>query len=401
MAGTVTARSRRAATERTELIGWLAGAVAHDVNNVLAVIAGYADLIEADLDQADPRTMDTAGIRDAVTRAGGLVRQLLMVGRRQSLRLEPLDASKVVTGLLPLIGSVCGDRVRVRLAVSPQPVGILADRSLLEQALLNLAVNARDAMPDGGTLTIGVEVVPGPPDVAGPAAEEASAAEDAADHVRISVEDTGIGIDAAVLPHVFQPFFSTKEPDRGSGIGLAAVEEAATRCGGRVSVDSRAGEGTRFTLHLPHIAVQPAGPATTAERRSIRGGAETILVVDPDPEVRLLYARLMRSLGYSVVDAASPSHAIILVEHALERVDLLVTELALPEMPGANLAARLRERRPGLPALYLSRAARGPARRLPDPGQCDFVLAKPFTIERLAAAMRGLLDAPIADAVDS
>ncbi|MFN8628900.1 MAG: ATP-binding protein [Chloroflexota bacterium] len=392
MAGPATARTRRLQTERTELIGWLAGAVAHDVNNVLAAIAGYAELIEADLHPDDPHVTDAAGIRDAVARAGGLVRQLLMVGRRQSLRLEPLDASDVVSGLLPLVGSVCGDRIRVHLAVDAEPAGILVDRSLLEQALLNLAVNARDAMPDGGSLTMRVEN--------SPLLVGGERGANVADEVRISVEDTGVGIEASVLPHVFEPFFSTKDPDRGSGIGLAAVEEAASRCGGQVSVASRPGHGTRFTLHFPRIASAPAPVVAASASSRIRGGSETVLVVDADPEVRLLLARLMRHLGYSVVDAATPSQALALVGHAIDRLDLLVTEVALPEMSGADLAERVRGRHPMVPVLYLSRAARGPARPQPDAAPRDRVLAKPFTLERLGGAMRSLLDARLPDAVE-
>ena len=252
----VDARTRRLARERTELIGWLARAVAHDVNNVLAVIAAHAEMIEADLGPDDPHIADTSGIRHAVVRAGALVRQLQTVGRRQTLRMESLDAVDIVDGLLPLLASVCGEEILVVVVRPPETAVLRGDRSLLEQALLNLAVNARDAMPDGGTLTITVSVGPQPsPGAAGStgAAPEAMAAGAGAapDGVRISVEDTGVGIETSILPHIFEPFFTTKSRDRGSGIGLTSVEEAAVRCGGTVSVQSQPGQGARFTLHLP------------------------------------------------------------------------------------------------------------------------------------------------------
>jgi two-component system cell cycle sensor histidine kinase/response regulator CckA len=398
------ARSRRLLAERTELIGWLAGAVAHDVNNVLAAIGGYAELIEGDLDPGDPHAADAAGIREAVQRAGTLVRQLLLVGRRETLRLEDLDAADLVDNLLPLLSSACGDRVSVHVERSAERVAVHADRSLLEQALLNLAVNARDAMPSGGTLTL--RVVAGQrrpaPSAVDALAETApgTLAHDASDEVTIEVEDTGVGIDPAVLPRVFERYFSTKDPAHGSGIGLAVVEEAAARCGGRVTVASRPGVGTRFALHLPRAAEPPV--AVTAVRRPapVRGGTESILVVESDPEVRLVVVRLMHRLGYRVADVATPHQALALVEHAIGPLDLLVSETAFPGFSGADLADRIRAVHPGLPVLYLSRTARGTAR---SPGGTEPsvpALAKPFTAERLGAAMRGLLDGRLTGAAE-
>ncbi len=398
MAELAAARSRRLRAERTELVGWLAGAVAHDVNNMLSVIAGYADLIVADLDATDPRRADAAGIRDAVQRAGALVRQLLTVGRRQTLRLETLDASDLIAGLRPLLTSACGDRVTVRLEPCAEPAAVVVDRGLIEQALLNLAINARDAMPDGGTLTLRVATGPRSTEhVARPAAG-ASAARGSvrAEEVRITVEDTGVGIDAAVLPHVFEPYFSTKDHERGFGIGLAAVEEAATRCGGAVSVDSRPGEGTRFTIHLARVPAAPAASPAAGDTVRVHGGAETILLVDGDVEIRFILARLMRGLGYTVVDAATSRQALALAEHGLDRLDMLVTEAALPDASGSELAARIRARYPSAPVLFLSRTEREPLPSLP----AGRLLAKPFTAERLGPVLRSMLDPLVADAVE-
>jgi len=410
MTDAVDARSRRLHAERTELIGWLAGAVAHDVNNVLTAIAGYADLIEADLDPGDPHATDTAGIRDAVLRAGGLVRQLITVGRRQTLRLETFDASDLVQGLLPLLNSACGERIVVRAETCGESALVHADRSLLEQALLNLAINARDAMPDGGRLTVNVSIRPAlastgevgearardAADPADPAAQEAGAPPE---EVRIAVADTGAGIDATVLPHVFEPYFSTKDRGRGSGVGLTSVEEAAAQSGGVVSVESRVGEGSRFTLHLPRIAADPASAAVTAVSDRVHGGTETILVVDADLEVRLVLARILRRLGYSVVDAATPRQALALAEYGIDRLDLLVTESSLAELSGPELAARVRALYPGVPVLFLSRDARG-GRALPGAMPGDRVLAKPVTAERLGVTLRAALDARQPGGVD-
>jgi two-component system cell cycle sensor histidine kinase/response regulator CckA len=395
MVDAVDPRAHRLRSERTELIGWLAGAVAHDVNNMLAVIAGYADLIEADLAPGDPHATDTAGIRDAVARAGDLVRQLITVGRRQTLRLEVLDASRVVTGLLPLLSSACGDRIVVAVHPAAEPAAILADRSLLEQALLNLAVNARDAMPGGGTLTVRVSMGPRR---AGLPGVPRDATGDTAEEVRIAVEDTGAGIDAAVLPHIFEPFFTTKGGGRGHGIGLASVEEAAEQCGGAVTVESRPGEGARFTLHLPRVSAGPASTGRSQPPQRARGGTETILVVDPDPEVRLLLARLLARHGYTVVDAATPRHAMALVEHALDRVDALITEASLPDISGTDLAELVRAVHPGVPVLLLSRAARSRALRPASRLAAEGVLDKPFSADELGESLRGLLDARPPDA---
>ena len=415
MADAVDARSRRLRAERTELIGWLAGAVAHDVNNVLTAIAGYADLIEADLAADDPRAADTTGIRDAVLRAGELVRQLLTVGRRQTLRLEVLDASHLVKGLLPLLTSACGDKIRVLVPACPEPAAVLADRSLLEQAVLNLAVNARDAMPAGGTLTLRVSIGPGmvglggtmapgeadPPPTPAVAVVAAAPAGNPADEVRIAVEDTGVGIEGSVLPYVFEPYFTTKDHDRGNGIGLASVVDATVQCGGRVSVDSRVGEGSRFVLHLPRSSAEP--PRYTAVRvpGRFRGGDETILVVDADPEVRLVVARMLRRLGYTVADAANARQAMALIDGGLDRLDLLVTETALPEMSGSELAARVRAVHPDVSALLLSRTARNPGRSLPGVLPEDRILAKPISLEQLASTLRLLLDPRVAGALDA
>ena len=407
MVDTLEARSRGLHVERSELVGWLAGAVAHDVNNVLAAIAGYAALIQADLEPGDPHITDAEGIRDAVLRASGLVRQLLTVGRRRTLRLEPLDASELVTSLLPLLTSACGDRVRVNLQTCPQPATILADRSLLEQALLNLAINARDAMPGGGTLTVRIAVGPrrsGATGVAAPGGSTQPAepsATTAADEVRITVEDTGVGIEAAILPHVFEPFFTTKEHVGGSGIGLATVEDAAARCGGTVSVASRPGEGARFMLHLPRIEADPDELVGAPRPEHARGGGETVLVVDPDPEVRLVLTRVLRSLGYSVADAATARHALALVHHALDRVDALIIETSLPEMAGADLAERVRAVHPGIPLLLLSRGVPEDAPSGAGSPLVDGGLDKPFTAAQLDGALRALLDARAPDIAEA
>ena len=396
----VEGRARRLRSERTELVGWLAGAVAHDVNNVLAVIAGYADLIGADLDPNDTRAADAAGIRDAVVRAGDLVRQLITVGRRQTLRLEVLDARNLVAGLLPLLTSACGERVRVDVNTCPEPAAILADRSLLEQALLNLAVNARDAMPGGGTLTVRVSIAPRGDGVTRPSEERPQL--ESASEVRISVEDTGVGIDPAILPHIFEPFFTTKGRNHGTGIGLASVEDAAAQSGGIVSVESRLGEGARFIIHLPRGTADAASTGPVRPHVRSRGGRETILVVDPDPEVRLVLARLLARLGYTVVDAATPRHAMALVEHALDRLDALITEASLPDVSGVDLAALVREVHPGIPVLVLSRATRVRAQGPAAEGRpAHHVLGKPFTAEQLDETLRALLDARVTNAVDA
>ena len=375
--------------QRAELVGRLAAGVAHDFNNSLVSIRGYAEFLHVALPAGDPRRPDVQGILDAVSMAADQVRQLLAFGRRQVIRPEPLDVGALVEDLGPLLRRLCGPAITVEIRPCEGPCYVRADRSLIEQVVANLALNARDAMMVGGRLTIVVSRISGD---AAPAGQGAAAA---AGYVRVAVSDTGTGIDPAFLPHVFEPFFTTKELGRGSGLGLSSVEGATAQSGGFVTVESDPGRGTTFAIHLPAIDEAPPASASSrnpsAEQREPGEppppGSVTILLVDDEPLVLLVVARLLRELGYVVLDAERPATALAIAEARTAPIDLLLTDVTMPQMNGRELADRLRSLFPGLPVVYMSAYAAETV--LADgtlPGTAT-ILSKPFTTDELVATL--------------
>ena len=372
---------------RSEMVGRLAGGVAHDFNNLLAVINGYTELLAASIDADDPRRADVDAISGAGSRAAALTRQLLAFGRRQALRPSVVDIDDVVADLLPMLRSLAGDRVDL-VAVRGDPVGsVLVDRIELEQAIVNLVLNARDAMIGSGRVTI--ETADETVEAGDPRLHRLGAS---GAYVRLTVADTGSGIDAAALPHIFEPFFTTKELGHGTGLGLSSVEGAVAQSGGFVTVESKVGEGSRFSIHLPrstgtHWTASPGSTGAAAP-----GGSESVLLVEDDPGVRALIGRTLRELGYSVVEEADPAAALSLVQGGTTHFDALVTDLAMPGMDGRELASRVRAMLPGLPTLFVSGY---PREEVFGDGLLDGeapLLMKPFSREELASRVRALLD---------
>jgi two-component system cell cycle sensor histidine kinase/response regulator CckA len=372
--------------QKMEAIGRLAGGVAHDFNNLLTVILGFSELLLADLDPDDPRRRDIAGIHRAGTRGAGLTRQLLAFSRKQIIEPTLLDLNVVVADLRQMLKRLIEEDVTVVLGLQLEPALVTADRGQVEQVVMNLAVNARDAMPRGGTLTI-----------------ETTSAEldehDATTHSRmkpgayvaLTVTDTGTGMTPQVQARLFEPFFTTKEPGRGTGLGLATVNGIVARCGGSVDVHSEVGKGTSFTVYFPRAAaaemVVEAAPLV-ARRRA---GPETVLVVEDDRELREVARRLLQRQGYTVLVAANADEALQLFAHD-GSIDVLVTDVVMPGASGVELTRQLVDRRPGLKVIYMSGYTEEAIVQhgVLNPGVA--LLHKPFTAETLGRKIREVLD---------
>ncbi|MBX9582250.1 MAG: response regulator, partial [Gemmataceae bacterium] len=367
---------------KLEAVGRLAGGIAHDFNNLLTVINGCADLLRDEV-PAGGRAADLAAdIRDAGAQAAAMTVQLLTFGRRHPVAPQPLDLNAVVRNTARLLGRVIGGRVEVRLDLADDLHPARADAGLISQVLFNLAVNARDAMPAGGALTIGT----GPgrdPDPNHPHG-----------WVWLAVADTGEGMPPDVQARVFEPYFTTKPPGQGTGLGLATVYGIVQTLGGRVGFETAVGRGTRFVVELPATAAPPPAvddptpmpptapapppPAADADR-------PVVLLVEDDDGVRSLARRLLEMHGLGVVAAGDPAEALDLAGGA-GRVDVLLTDLSLPAMDGRELAERVRATRPGLKVVYMSGTPFLGDLGRPAEGADGFV-QKPFTPAQLAAAL--------------
>jgi PAS domain S-box-containing protein len=384
-------------TQKMEAIGHLAGGIAHDFNNLLTAISGYAQLLASDLDPADERRADVEQILDASDRAARLTRQLLAFSRRQVLHPEILDLNAIVRGIDALLRPLIGDTIVLTVALDPELGSVRADPSQLEQVIMNLVTNARDAMPAGGRLTIetaNVELdsayVASHPDAQpGP-------------YVMLAVSDTGIGMDAATVARSFEPFFTTKEPGKGTGLGLATTYGIVKQSGGNIWVYSEPGRGTTFKVYLPRVEGDGRAGGTAGRRVSETpvGGTEVVLLVEDDAQVRALAETSLARYGYTVLVAPNGSAALEVASPA-DSIALLVTDVMMPGLRGPELAERLVALRPGLRVLYISGYAAEAVSNHDFLAQGANYLEKPFTPESLARAVRAILDAPGAGSAGS
>lgn len=368
------AEERVHAAERAEMVARLAGGVAHDYNNILAGISGFAGFLADSLAPDDDRHQDAIRIGEAAAKATVLTRQLLAYSRHEVLQPVELDPAEVVRGVLPLARSACGGAVDVRF-VEGDPACVRVDRRVLEEALINLILNAGDAMPCGGRVTIATRIT--------------------GDEVAISVADTGSGIPPEHQPHVFEPFYTTKELATGSGLGLASVEGAIAQSGGRVTLRSTVGAGSTFTILLP--VVVPVAPEAAPADAAAAGaaGSGTVLLVDDEQLVRVVVSRMLQALGYEVVIADRPAVALAIVEAGTTPFDAVLTDMLMPGMTGVELVERIRAVRPAVPVALMSGFS-------PDTAFADGLvpegmpfLSKPFAQEALAAAMNAILGTPL------
>lgn len=356
-------------SQKMEAVGRLAGGIAHDFNNLLTVIRGNAELLrESPLETATAQEL-IDDIRGASERAGGLVRQLLTFGRRQPARPEVLDLNVVVNEMAGMLSRLLGERVAVVANLSKTPIRARIDRGQIEQVVMNLAVNARDAMPRGGTLTISTDAFWG----GTPTSPVKFAA--------LVVSDTGTGMTAEVRAKIFEPFFTTKGPGKGTGLGLATVYGIVTQAGGRISVESTPGAGTSFRVDIPWCDDQPtsswagySGTSTTREHRAGRG--RTVLLVEDEDGVRKLARIALEAYGYTVVEAPDGETALDSVAN-WQSIDLLVTDITMPGMGGRELAEQVRARRTEIGVVFISGYTADAGRLDGVPG--SIFLAKPFT----------------------
>ena len=370
--------------QKMETIGRLAGGVAHDFNNLLTIINGYSGLSLSELDQNDPLYASLEEIKKAGERAAALTQQLLAFSRKQVLAPRLLSVDGIIQEMQKMLARLVGEDVEVGLELNAAAAAVRADRSQLQQVLMNLVVNARDAMPTGGRLTIATRSVDGAAAIVGAASS--------AGWVLISVQDTGIGMDAKTLSHLFEPFFTTKKVGEGTGLGLSTVHGIIAQSGGCIEVDSALGEGTIFRIYLP-LAAEFAGCAAAAGAESVPGGKETVLVVEDQETVRRYASAVLKRYGYRVFQVPSAGQALAICEREGERIDLVVTDVVMPNVSGRELAERLNKLRPGIKVLYMSGYTGDVVLRHGVREEDTPLLHKPFTPEDLARKVREVLGA--------
>jgi PAS domain S-box-containing protein len=376
---------RLAQAQKLEAIGRLAGGVAHDFNNLLTVILGSAELLLTDLQPGDTRHTNAEEIRRAAERAAMLTRQLLAFSRKQVLQPRVLDVNRVVLESVRMLRHLIGEHVEIVTALDAPHASVKADPVQLTQVVLNLSINARDAMPQGGTLTIRTAL-------------ESIAEDDAAaplgvapgEYVTIAVHDTGLGIAPDALPHVFEPFFTTKPLGQGTGLGLATSYGIVQQSGGHLTLASDPGHGATFVVHLPRVEA-------AAEEREERppgspGGHETILLVEDEPMVRSVAARALRARGYQVLEAEGGARALEIARAHRGPIHLLVTDVVMPQMSGLELAAQFARARPETRVLYASGYTERPAGLRGALERGIEFLPKPYVPETLTRRVREVLD---------
>lgn len=371
--------------QKVESIGQLAGGIAHDFNNLLTAIQGYCELLGSELGSDSPHQNDLAEIRRASDRAAALTRQLLAFGRRQILEPRVLDLRDGLRGIEPMIRRLIGEDLDVVFRTIDDAARVKADPGQIEQVILNLALNARDAMPKGGSLLLEVMTVD---------LDESYARRHVSvrpgRYVMLSVSDTGVGMDAATQARIFEPFFTTKPRGRGTGLGLSTVYGIVKQSGGNIWVYSEPGRGTTFKVYFPRVEEAVDQPASL-EAPATLTGSETILVVEDEPGVRELVRKVLERYGYRVLVAAAPYEALALAERYIDPIHLLMSDVVLPEMSGRSLASQMATSRPEMHVMYMSGYTDN---AIVHHGVLDAdtpFLQKPFTPDALARKVRAVL----------
>ncbi len=371
-------------SQKMEAIGRLAGGVAHDFNNVLCAIIGNTELALADLTSANPLREPITEIAAAASRASDLTQQLLAFSRRQVIEPRVIDLSQQIEKLHPMLTRLIGEHIVLRTVAQPCAGRVRVDPAQIDQVVLNLAVNARDAMPDGGELLIETTDI---------RLDEAHPHQTPGTYVMLTVSDTGGGMDEETREKIFEPFFTTKQLGQGTGLGLATVFGIVSQNDGRIEVCSEPGQGTTFRVYFPHCP-DPAEPVAPSQTPAPTGGGETVLLVEDEEIVRNLGVKLLRRLGYHVLATGSGGEALILAEKHEGPIDLLLTDVVMPIMNGDELADRLSEAQPGIKVLFMSGYPQDVIAHHGVLYEGVRFMPKPFTIDTLAAKVREVLDDP-------
>jgi signal transduction histidine kinase/ActR/RegA family two-component response regulator len=382
------AQAQLAQSQKIEAIGQLAGGIAHDFNNLLTVIGGRSSLLLMRMRPDDPGRKDVDLIQSTTQRAADLTRQLLAFSRKQVLEPKPINLKALVAGVTPILRRLIGEHIEIVIVSTDDAGRVMADPGQIEQVIVNLVVNARDAMPEGGTLTIetSTHTVPDAgrrgPDRDAPPGE----------YVTLRIRDTGSGMDPATMARIFEPFFTTKEPGKGTGLGLSTVHGIVHQSGGHLALDSAVGRGTTFTIYLPRVPDQ-VGPAAgrLESHPELVGGSGTVLLVEDDEDLRRLTSEILHESGYTVVEAGDPLEALTVSDRPGLVIDLLLTDMVMPAMRGPELAARLAETRPGLAVLFMSGYTDEEGGSIRPGDSARAFLQKPFTPHDLTTAVRGAL----------
>jgi PAS domain S-box-containing protein len=372
-------------SERLESLGQLAGGIAHDFNNLLSVILNYASFVLEEVTDNSPAREDLEEILTAAERAARLTHQLLIFGRRETIQPEPLDLDMVVADVQSLLSRTIGEDIELVVSRSEAPPVIHADRGQIEQVLLNLAVNARDAMATGGTISIETAPVTLDAEVVGLHPGLAVGR-----YLQLSVSDTGMGMDQETIDHAFEPFFTTKARGEGTGLGLATVYGIVTEAGGNVTIYSEKGMGTTIRVYFPPSDSTPVVSTSDSTELS-KGAGDTILLVEDEDAIRKVATRILERNGYEVLQAGNGVEALVLARD--HHFDLLLTDVVMPQMSGRDLAERVHAMRPELPILFVSgysQGVLGPRRGL---GDDVTIVQKPFTERTLVESIQTMLSA--------
>ena len=371
--------------QKMEAIGQLAGGIAHDFNNSLMAIRGYSELMLRRLEEGDPLRRDAAAIQKAAEGATALTRQLLAFSRKQVLQPRLVDLNSVVADNQDMLRSLAGEHIALRTSLTPAISPVKADPAQLEQVLVNLVLNARDAMPDGGTLTIETADTK----VEQPVREGLVPP---GDYVVLSVADTGCGMDGEVKDRAFEPFFTTKEAGKGTGMGLSSVYGVVKQSGGTIWIDSEPGRGATFTIYLPRSRERALGPGRSPAAQIAPGGEETVLLVEDDDDVRAVVRQMLELKGYGVVEARDGEQALRVAEGWEGRLPLVVSDVVMPRMNGPEFASRLRTVRPDTKVLFVSGYTDDTIVQRGVLEDGVMFMQKPFTAEGLARRVRAILD---------
>jgi signal transduction histidine kinase/DNA-binding response OmpR family regulator len=373
--------------QKMEAVGSLAGGVAHDFNNLLTVIGAHSAFLLESLDSSDPRHEDADAIHQAGIRAAGLTRQLLAFSRKQILKPRLLDLNAIVAETQKMLGRLLGEDIEILTRLGSDLGRVVADASQIDQVLMNLAVNARDAMPYGGVLTIATRNVT--------LAEEISSSEcvvPPGDYAVLEVSDTGVGMDASIQARLFEPFFTTKGPGKGTGLGLATVYGIVKQSGGYILVESAPGFGTTIQVFLPLAATAGESEERQVAEGAALGGMETVLLIEDEPAVREIAKRVLRRQGYAVLEAASGAEALATSAAFAADIDLVISDAVMPGIGGAEAVRLLQEQRPGMKALIMSGYTDDEMVRRGIVSSAIPFVQKPFLLADFARAVRDALD---------